>query len=100
MESKSSRSTTPLGRGGDSSAAWACRASAPGSSAAVGIGPDASGTGLAVAEELREVILDELVFLLPEQREQVITGVRGQKSRLIDHLQEPGDSSSSAPRRW
>ena len=43
----------------------------------------------ALAEELDELVLDELELLLPEQGQQVVAGVGGEEPRPVDRLEEP-----------
>ena len=46
--------------------------------------------GAGVAEELDELVLDELELLLPEQGEQVVARVGREEPRAVDRLQEAG----------
>ncbi len=62
------------------------------------LGPAGAGVGpgllrqrtAALAEELDEVVLDQLELLLPEQGQQIVTGIRGEIAGLIDRLEESG----------
>jgi hypothetical protein len=60
-----------------------------------GVAPGGIRAGLlrhgspALPEEFHELVLDVQEFLLPQQRQQIVAGVRGEIARPIDRLQEP-----------